>query len=102
MNLYSALAAFAGSGDARTLSHKLSDWHDAMVAHERQLRIGRPGKCDDDCPHVAARELWAEALSTFGDRARELVYLRGKGEHRETPVGRVHADGPSRARQPAA
>ena len=101
MNLYSALAAFAGSADARTLSHRLSDWHDEMVAHERQLRVGKPSECADDCPHVTARELWAEALSTFGDRARELVYLRAKGEHRKKPVGRVYADDSAMARQSA-
>jgi len=100
MNLYSVFAAFVGSADATTLSVRLADWHDAMVAHERRLKAGKDNECDDECPHVTARELWLEALSIFGDRARELVYLRAKGEHRDVPAGRLRTDGASRARQP--
>ena len=34
--------------------------------------------CDDECPHVEARTLWAEALATFGARAGELTFLRSR------------------------
>ena len=100
MNLYSALSAFVGSADAATLAVRLSDWHDAMVAHERRLKVTKENGCDDDCPHVTARELWLEALAIFGDRARELVYLRKKGERRDAPAGQFRSDAGLMARQP--
>jgi hypothetical protein len=55
-------------------------WHDAMVSHERRLRAGRAGDaCGEDCPHGEAPALWAEAVTTFGDRADELSFLRSRG-----------------------
>ena len=92
MNLYAAFAASVASPDATTLSARLSDWHDAMVAHERRLKAGTDNECDDECPHVTARDLWLEAQSIFGDRARELVYLRAKGQRRELPARRLRSD----------
>ena len=51
--------------------------HDAMVAHERKIRAGRPDAvCDEECPHAEARTLWAEALEVFGERAQKLTFLR--------------------------
>jgi hypothetical protein len=47
--------------------------------HERRLRAGRTDDgCDEECAHSDARDLWAEALSTFGDRAHELSFLRSR------------------------
>jgi len=58
---------------------RLAAWHDAMVAHERRLLTARTAAaCDDECPHVEARALWAEALATFGPRANELTFLRSR------------------------
>ena len=34
--------------------------------------------CDEDCPHAEAPELWANAVTTFGDRADELSFLRSR------------------------
>jgi hypothetical protein len=54
-------------------------WHDAMVAHERRLRSGQTTDvCDDECPHVEARALWAETVAMLGARANELTFLRGR------------------------
>jgi hypothetical protein len=68
------------------LSARLAAWHDAMVAHERRLRTERIGDvCDDECPHVEARTLWAEALATFGERAYELSFLRSRATNDTQP-----------------
>jgi hypothetical protein len=68
-----------GTHESTTLSTRLSAWHDAMVAHERQLRAGpTDDTCDDECPHAEARVLWLEAVSAFGARAQELVFLRSR------------------------
>ena len=62
-------------------------WHDAMVAHERQLRAARTGDvCDDECPHVEARTLWAEAVAAFGERAYELPFLRSRATSVTSPA----------------
>jgi hypothetical protein len=62
-----------------SLAARLTAWHDAMVAHERKLRMDTAGEaCDEECPHVEARLLWGEALETFGDRAHELKFLRSR------------------------
>jgi hypothetical protein len=54
-----------------------------MVAHERRLESGRADDgCGEDCAHVEARALWAEALAAFGDRAHELVFLRSRASER--------------------
>jgi hypothetical protein len=79
MNPYVMLGSGIGTSEAASLSARLAAWHDAMVAHERRLRTGRTADtCDDECPHVEAGTLWAEALATFGTRASELTFLRSR------------------------
>ena len=79
MNLYTLLGYGVGTSEAAALSERLATWHDAMVSHERRLRSGHSGDaCDEDCPHGDARELWAKAVTTFGDRADELSFLRSR------------------------
>jgi hypothetical protein len=78
MNLYTMVAG-NGTSEAMALGVRLAAWHDAMVAHERKIRAGRPGEvCDEECPHADARMLWGEALRAFGDRAQELTFLRSR------------------------
>jgi hypothetical protein len=94
MNPYTMLGSGVGTDDAASLSARLSEWHDAMVAHERRLRTGISSDlCDDECPHVEARALWSEAVATFGPRADELRFLRSRANEtilraRTTPVHR--------------
>jgi hypothetical protein len=78
MNLYSMVGSGNGTPEASALSARLAAWHDAMVAHERKIRAGREEVCDEECPHAEARTLWVEALEVFGDRARELTFLRSR------------------------
>ena len=78
MNPYVMVSSGVGTSDATSLSARLSDWHDAMVSHERRLRSGASGHCDDDCPHAEAPALWSEAVETFGRRAQELTFLRSR------------------------
>jgi hypothetical protein len=81
MSPYAILGSSVGTAEAASLCARLTAWHDAMVAHERRLRRGRTTDgCDDQCPHVEARTLWAEALATLGPRARELTFLRSHGK----------------------
>ena len=84
MNLYASLGSIL-AGDSSSLCARLTAWHDAMVAHERRLRTTGEDVCDEDCPHVEARSLWAEARAAFGERARELTFLRSRavsgGDH---------------------
>ena len=81
MNLYAMLSSGIGTTEATSLSARLAAWHDAMVAHERRLRLGRTtDACDEECPHVEAQALWAEALDTFGPRASELAFLRSRAQ----------------------
>jgi hypothetical protein len=75
MNPYARLASGMEGDEAVALCARLTAWHDAMVAHERKLRIGKD-VCDDECPHAEARTLWPETLATFGSRANELTFLR--------------------------
>jgi hypothetical protein len=80
--------------EAAELATKLTVWHDAMVAHERKLRLDVAGElCDDECAHAEARLLWTEAVETFGARAEELKFLRSRamGGHR------VHTSRPAAA-----
>jgi len=80
MNPYAILGTGIGTTEAASLCARLTAWHDQMVAHERRLRAGRTSDvCDEDCPHVEARALWAEALAIFGPRAGELAFLRSRG-----------------------
>jgi len=77
----------ARSSALSALAARLATWHDAMVAHERRLRTGRTGDvCDDECPHVEARTLWAEALAAFGERAHELSFLRSRATNNAQPI----------------
>lgn len=87
MNLYATLASGRGESTSAALAARLSAWHDAMVAHERRLRTRRTGYgCDEECPHVEARTLWAEALAEFGERAHELAFLRSRATHLAHPT----------------
>lgn len=79
MSPYAVLGSSVGTAEAASLCVRLTAWHDAMVAHERLLRIGRATDgCGDECPHVEARTLWAEALATLGPLAGELTFLRSR------------------------
>lgn len=79
INPYAMLSSGIGTTQAISLSARLAGWHDAIVAHERRLRSGRTSDaCDEECPHVEARALWAEALDTFGPNAGELAFLRSR------------------------
>lgn len=81
-----------GTPEAMALGVRLSVWHDAMVAHERRLRSSSAkDRCHDECPHVEARALWAEALDVFGPRAHELTFLRSRGHGIDTSADRVGA-----------
>lgn len=86
MNPYTILSSGLGTPEAAALSARLSAWHDAMVSHERRLRIGSD-PCDDECPHAEARALWSEATATFGARAQELVFLRSRAQDRHRAAG---------------
>jgi hypothetical protein len=79
MSPYAILGSRVGTAEAASLCVRLTAWHDAMVAHERRLRISRTiDACDDECPHVEARALWTEALATLGPVASELGFLRSR------------------------
>lgn|SRR6185503_3907031 len=79
MNPYAMLASGTRTSSASSLALRLTAWHDEMVAHERRLRTaGTGGGCDEECPHVTARMLWAEALVIFGRRAYELTFLQSR------------------------
>ena len=96
MNPYAMLASGRGEPTSSALAARLAAWHDAMVAHERRLRTGRTADvCDDECPHVEARTLWAEAFAAFGERAHELSFLRSRATSHAQPVANAIAS-PSR------
>ena len=79
MNPYSIVGSSSGTAEAASLQARLTAWHDAMVAHERRLRPGHTTDvCDEDCPHVEARMLWAEVSAMLGSRAGELTFLRSR------------------------
>ena len=78
MNPYVLISSKLGVPDAQSLVLRLAEWHDAMVAHERRVQAGRLDECGDDCAHARARELWAEAVATFGPGAGELAFLRSR------------------------
>lgn len=79
MNPYTVLSSHIGTAEATSLAARLADWHDDMVAHERRLRIRSTSeKCDEECPHVQASVLWAEAEALFGGRATALSFLRSR------------------------
>ena len=79
MNPYAIVGSGIGTTEATSLRARLMAWHDAMVAHERRIRSGQTtDTCDDECPHVEARALWAEVLEMLGPRANELTFLRSR------------------------
>jgi hypothetical protein len=79
MNPYAIVVSGIGGAEATSLRARLMAWHDSMVAHERRLRAGETADaCDDECPHVEARPLWAEASAMLGSRAGELAFLRSR------------------------
>ena len=79
MNMYTMVGSGLGTAEATALSARLAAWHDAMVAHERKIRVRRTDAvCDEECAHAEARALWIEALEVFGDRAQELTFLRSR------------------------
>jgi hypothetical protein len=79
MNPYAIASLGTDSAGAASLRARLVAWHDAMVAHERRLRLDPTADlCDDECPHVEATELWREAAATLGPRASELTFLRSR------------------------
>lgn len=83
MNPYGIVGSGIGTPEAASLRARLMAWHDAMVAHERRLRLGRTSdSCDDECPHADARALWAEVSAMLGPRAGELTFLRSRATSR--------------------
>jgi len=81
MNPYAIVGSGSGTAEAASLRARLMAWHDAMVAHERRLRSGQTtDACDDECPHVEARTLWAEVSAMVGPRASELTFLRSRAQ----------------------
>ena len=79
MNPYAIVGSGIGTPEAASLRARLMAWHDAMVAHERRLRSAQTTDvCDDECPHVDARTLWAETTALLGARANELTFLRSR------------------------
>jgi hypothetical protein len=81
MNVYMMAGAGVGTVEATELSARLASWHDAMVAHDRKIRVeGADAACDEECPHDDARALWSEALEILGERAHELTFLRSRAE----------------------
>jgi hypothetical protein len=79
MNPYGVVSSGIGTAEAESLRGRLMAWHDAMVAHERRLRSGQSTDiCNDECPHVEARTLWAETAAMLGARADSLTFLRSR------------------------
>ena len=88
MNPYAIVNSGIGTAEAASLHPRLMAWHDAMVAHERRLRSGSiTDVCDEDCPHVEARTLWAEVSEMVGPRADELIFLRSRARNASTSPG---------------
>lgn len=79
MSLYRSLATAVGTREALDLAQRLAMWHDAMVMHRRRAGDEAGPSCDADCPHGQAESLWLEALEVYGERARELAFLRTFG-----------------------
>jgi hypothetical protein len=90
MNPYALLGSRIGTSEAVSLSDRLATWHDSMVAHERRLRAVRTDDaCDDECAHMEARTLWAEAATMFGHRASELKFLRSRATMVRAPEANI-------------
>ena len=82
MNPYTIVGSSIGTPEAIALGARLASWHDAMVAHERKIRVGRVDTCDEECPHAEARDLWVAAMELFSARAYELTFLRSRARVR--------------------
>lgn len=79
MSMYKLIETAEGLRAPSDLAERLVAWHDAMVTHERGRRASQSSlQCDDECPHVEARELWAEAVAVLGDSAHDLTFLRSR------------------------
>lgn len=79
MNPYAMVGSALDTNEVTSLRARLMAWHDAMVAHERRLKsTGAADICHDECPHVSAAMLWAEALTLLGSEANELTFLRSR------------------------
>ncbi len=78
--MYRRLGDQVATTEARELAEQLVAWHDAMVKHVRVLGARHDARCGDDCPHAEAASLWAAAQTTFGTRARDLVFLHSHGQ----------------------
>ena len=79
MSPYAMVGAHLDARDAASLRARLMAWHDAMVAHERRMQSTAASEiCHDECPHVTAGMLWAEALSVLGSQANGLTFLRSR------------------------
>jgi hypothetical protein len=82
MNPYAMVGSNLDTYEAASLRARLMAWHDAMVAHERRLKSNAAADiCHEECPHVAAGMLWAEALTLLGSEANELTFLRSRASH---------------------
>ena len=79
MSLYRSIATAVGTREALDLAHRLAVWHDAMVMHRRRAGDEAGPSCDVECPHEQAGSLWLEALEVYGERARDLAFLRTFG-----------------------
>lgn len=75
INPYALIGATLGVAGTEPLLLRISQWHDAMVAHERAARYE---PCDNECPHAQARQLWIEASAMFGRDAHHLSFLRSR------------------------
>lgn len=92
VNPYAIVGSSNGPAEAASLQARLTAWHDAMVAHERRLRSGHTTEvCDEDCPHVEARTLWAEVSAMLGSRAGELTFLRSRALNTAATSNRLAA-----------
>jgi hypothetical protein len=90
MNPYGVVSSGIGTVEAESLRGRLMAWHDAMVAHERRLRSGQSTDvCNDECPHVEARTLWAETEALLGARANSLTFLRSRALGSSASADRV-------------
>jgi hypothetical protein len=73
---YQSVAHQQGTLDAHGLATELRLWHDRMVAHQRAIATATARRCDDECPHAEAVELWRLAVASFGQAADRFVFLK--------------------------